>query len=103
MKINSIIQQLFKNLELLFWSSALLFLAINPPSTGDFTLCIFKNIGFENCMGCGIGHSISYIFRGDFSGAYEAHPLGFPILLFLFYHIFQLIWKRLRVDKRSTP
>ncbi len=71
------------------WLLALVLLAISNPAAQHYTICLFKNLGFENCWGCGLGRSISYLFRLDFKASFAMHPLGIPVLLFLIYQIFK--------------
>lgn len=74
-----------KYLELTVWITALLSLAMMEPSGNHFSFCIFRLFGFDQCPGCGIGHSISYLFHGDLSASVSSHPLGiFAVIVILF-------------------
>ncbi|CAN5596596.1 hypothetical protein BH11BAC2_BH11BAC2_05160 [soil metagenome] len=73
------------------WILALTYLAIIHPAEEHFSLCFFHLMGFTWCPGCGIGHSISYIFHGNFNAAWNAHPMGFVAIPVLGYRIIQLI------------
>jgi hypothetical protein len=78
--------------ELSVWIAGLLFLAaINPASESHYTLCVFKWAGFSFCPGCGLGHSVSWLFHGDIQQSFKAHPLGTVALVVLLFRIFTLI------------
>jgi len=79
------------NIELLFWIGGLTCLAFSNPSESHFTLCPIKNLGFSFCPGCGLGHSISYLFHGEIKASFQHHPLGFFALAVILKRIFQLI------------
>ncbi|WP_448701881.1 DUF2752 domain-containing protein [Mucilaginibacter sp. AW1-3] len=88
------IKILSRNLELIFWVTALLCLSLaSPVSTSHFTLCPFRLMGFSWCPGCGLGHSIIYLFHGRFSASWHAHWLGVPAVAIIFYRITQLFSK----------
>lgn len=83
----------FRNLpiELVFWIAALTVLAISNPTEHHFTLCPLANLGLEDwCPGCGLGRSISYLFRGEFATSFHQHWLGMPALGIILYRIYQL-------------
>lgn len=78
------------NLELLFWIMAMLYLAVISPAAAHFSLCPIKNLGFDWCPGCGLGHSISYIFHGEIKKSWNSHPLGLFAILVIFHRIITL-------------
>jgi len=85
------VQFIWSNLELLFWVTALVYLFfINPVGT-HFTFCPIKNLGFNFCPGCGLGHSIHYAMTLNIRESFSHHPLGFFALLVLLSRIFKLI------------
>lgn len=89
-----------KNFELLVWSLALIMLAcMNPAAEQHFSLCIFKWMGISFCPGCGLGHSISWLFRGEIIKSWQAHPLGIFAVVVLLHRIYMLIFK----NKSSLP
>lgn len=81
-------------LELLFWITAMVLLAMNNISHTDhadhFSLCPLENMGFDWCPGCGLGRSISYLLHGELQQSIEMHWLGIPALMVLWYRIFIL-------------
>lgn len=77
--------------ELTVWITALISLAVMQPSDDHFSFCIFHFFGIDFCPGCGLGHSISYLFHGDLSGSFSAHPLGIFAVIILLFRISRLI------------
>jgi len=78
--------------EALVWILGLAYLLI-IHSTGEthFTVCPLSNLGFEFCPGCGLGNSISYIFKGDLITSFHSHPLGIFALLIISFRIINII------------
>ncbi len=83
-----------KYFELVFWLTALILLALMPPGIDPhYSLCVFKLLGLNFCPGCGLGHSISYLFHGDVQTSLAMHPLGIfavPIIVYRVYKLLQL-------------
>ena len=70
---------LLDNNEMLAWTAGLVILALNGLSDSGYGLCIFKAAGLGNwCPGCGLGHAIAYLLRGDLVLSLKAHPFGIP-------------------------
>ncbi|MCU4177205.1 DUF2752 domain-containing protein [Carboxylicivirga sp. N1Y90] len=81
-----------RHLEAYFWLLAIVLLAFtNPELDSHFSLCLLKNLGFDFCPGCGLGHSIAFIFRGRFAESWHTHPLAIPALLLLLYRSYSLL------------
>lgn len=77
------------------WLIAIALLAFtNPDSCGHFTLCLFKNLGFDFCPGCGLGHAIALLFRGRLAESWHAHPLALPAVAILLWRSYSLLLKR---------
>lgn len=80
-----------KNLEAFIWIGALISLAfLNPENEQHYSLCVFHNLGFKYCPGCGLGHSISYFFRGELQNSFYAHPLGIVAVFILVSRIIKV-------------
>jgi hypothetical protein len=78
--------------ELSAWVAALTWLAcIDPAAEAHFSLCVFKWAGFSFCPGCGLGHSVSWLFHGDVQRSFQAHPLGIFAVAVLLYRIYSLV------------
>jgi hypothetical protein len=81
-----------KHLEAFFWILAITMLALtDPAATGHLSLCPLKNAGFDFCPGCGLGHSISWLFRGGLKASFQCHPLGIPAVIILLSRSFSLL------------
>jgi len=82
--------------ELTFWVSALIALGISyPTQTTHFTLCPLKLMGITWCPGCGLGHSIAFLLRGDVRNSFHAHWMGVPALIIILYRIYDLARQRI--------
>jgi len=78
--------------EALIWILGLLYLIfIHSPAETHFTICPLSNLGFKFCPGCGLGNSISYLFRGDFVSSFRSHPLGIFALIIISFRIITII------------
>lgn len=51
-------------------------------SQAAVSLCIFKQIGLQSCIGCGLGHSIHYALHAEFIQSVQSHVAGLPIIVF---------------------
>jgi len=82
--------------ELCTWIIALCVLGVSDPSAGTdhYELCVFKLLGIPFCPGCGLGHSISWLFRGEVQQSFASHPLGIFAVVILFHRIYTLIKNR---------
>ncbi|MCY7408829.1 MAG: DUF2752 domain-containing protein [Chitinophagales bacterium] len=83
--------------ELLCWIAALMVLAISNPAHTHYTICPFHLLGFPWCPGCGLGHSISYLFKLDFTNSFNSHPLGIFAVVVLVHRIFILSIKQFKI------
>lgn len=82
----------FLYFELAAWAGGLIGLACaNPATQGHLSLCIFKWLGFSFCPGCGLGHSITWLFHGNIQQSLQAHPLGIFAVAILLHRIFTII------------
>jgi hypothetical protein len=80
-----------KYFELAFWAAALISLALTDPTNeAHFILCPLKLLGIKWCPGCGLGHSISFLFHGDLMQSFHAHWLGLPAVIIILHRIYVL-------------
>ncbi|QXD17053.1 DUF2752 domain-containing protein [Rhodocaloribacter litoris] len=78
--------------EALVWAAGLAALAcLDPNARHLFSLCPLRNLGFTFCPGCGLGHAVAHLFRGDLVASWQAHPLGLPAVLVLAGRIVALV------------
>jgi hypothetical protein len=77
-------------IEALVWVTGLLILALYNPLQGEhMSMCVFNNIGFKFCPGCGLGRSISYFLHGDIMMSFSTHPAGIPAVAILVFRIYK--------------
>ncbi len=63
--------------EWIFWSATVLLLAATDPTDPPLVeLCIWKFVGYDPCPGCGLGHALAYLLKGNLLSAIDAHPLS---------------------------
>lgn len=80
-----------KYFEVTAWIVGLVLLACMPPTTDiHYSFCFFKFLGIRYCPGCGLGHSISYLFHGNLKQSFSAHPLGLFAVIVILARIYQL-------------
>ena len=73
-------------LEALLWLAGLAMLALmDPHGTHLFSLCPFSWFFEQGCLGCGLGHGIAFLVRGEWQASWEAHPLAAPAMLLLLW------------------
>jgi hypothetical protein len=90
-----------KYFELVFWIMSLALLAfISPATDPHYSICVLKLIGINFCPGCGLGHSISYLFHGDLQTSLSAHPLGVVAVIIILSRIYKLL--KLRFISQKT-
>ena len=79
-------------MEAFIWTAGLVALACTDPNQeGLFGLCMFKWIGLPFCPGCGLGHAVAHLFRGELLASFQAHPLGLLALGVLSHRIVTLV------------
>lgn len=88
-----------RHFEGFFWMAAILALALHSPlDQGHTSLCLAKNLDIGFCPGCGLGTSISWLFRGNLSQSFTSHPLGIPTVVILVHRI----WIIFKLPKTIT-
>ena len=91
------------DLELPFWIAALFLLSrLNPIHSSESSLCLFRYLDLP-CLGCGLGKSIAYLFRGDLIHSFLTHPLGLPAFLVLSARIVTLSHNLLNQIRAPQP
>jgi hypothetical protein len=87
-------------LELLFWLTAIVALALSEPEVRGhiqhFTLCPLANLGIDWCWGCGLGRSITQILHGNISESLAHHWFGIPALVIIAFRMWRLVRLELR-------
>ena len=92
----------FVDREAAIWVIALAVLAMGNP-TSDFHFTIFwpYYVWGIKSPGFGLGHSISYLFRGDVMAAIETHILGIPAVAILVWRIATLECRRIKLNRSN--
>lgn len=81
-----------KYIEIPVFAGGLLLLALMNPEDSGTTLCLLEHLGYPYCPGEGLGHSISYFFRGEIDSSLEANfmgPFAVSILTFRILYLFK--------------
>ncbi len=91
-------------IESLLWTFGLIALAVFNPanSSGGFSLCPIHQLGFDFCPGCGLGHSIAWLFRGDLSTSMDEHMLGPLAAIILISRIIKLNYQHYFTTIKTT-
>jgi len=89
--VNRWLKFLVDNNEMLVWTFGLGILIKVGLTDGGQSLCLFKAVGFGTCPGCGLGHSIGYLLRGDIALSFKAHLFGAPGFMILIGRIACLV------------
>ena len=77
--------------EAAIWVAALVVLALgNPNSDFHFTIFWPYYVWGIKSPGYGLGHSISYLFRGDVISAIETHILSIPAVAIISWRVVTL-------------
>ena len=86
--------------EAAIWVGALIVLALgNPESEFHFTIFWPYYVWGIKSPGYGLGHSISYLFRGDVIAAIETHILGIPAVAIITWRVVSLQTKLLKLNR----
>ena len=87
----------FVDREAAIWVVGLIVLALGDPQS-DFHFTIFwpYYVWDIKSPGYGLGHSISYLFRGDVMAAIETHILGIPAVAILMWRIGTLEYRLIK-------
>ena len=92
----------FVDREAAIWVLALLVLAMgNPNSDFHFTIFWPYYVWGIKSPGFGLGHSISYLFRGDVMAAIETHILGIPAVAILVWRIATLEYRLIKLNRSN--
>lgn len=91
--MNPIVLLIKRHLEAVIWIVAIIALALTSPVDQCYSLCLFHHLGISWCPGCGLGHSISWLFRGEIVESFNAHPLGIPALLIIGIRVGKILYR----------
>lgn len=95
--MNTFLKHINKNREAILWLFALVLLAVMDPANNHASLCPLSWTGIDFCPGCGLGHSIAFLFRGEWQQSFEEHPLGGFAVLILLYRSTTIIYRNYKL------
>lgn len=90
---NTFFLYIWRKREAWIWIAGLLLMATMDPLKGHASLCPLNALGADWCPGCGLGHSIAWLFRGEPGNSLEAHFLGIPAIVIIVFRIVQILVK----------
>ena len=83
--------------EAVVWTAGLVALACtNPEVEGLIEACVSKWLFGISCPGCGLGHAVAYLFRGEIALSFQTHPLGPLAAAILTGRVVRLVWEAFR-------
>jgi hypothetical protein len=85
---------LWQKWEALVWIIGLLLMATMDPANTHASLCPLNALGFHWCPGCGLGHSIAWLFRADPVQSFQTHALGIPAVMIIVSRTIHLIFQK---------
>lgn len=92
-KVRNGFQFLRARFEAIVWIAGITLMAFMSPTDSHASLCPFNAAGLGFCPGCGLGHSIAWLFRGEFVQSFHAHPLGILAVAILSMRIISIFRK----------
>ncbi|MFD1184776.1 DUF2752 domain-containing protein [Pontibacter rugosus] len=63
----------------------------DPHQQHLFSFCPFSWVLENGCWGCGLGHAIGFLARGEWQASWQAHPLAGPAVLLLLWRCAKLL------------
>lgn len=75
---------------------------MNPYVEQSASWCLFEWVGIPFCPGEGLGHSISFIFRGEIYKAMEANIIGVFALPVILGRIGVLITRNFQLNNKPV-
>ena len=97
-----IIKYLWRSREAFVWIIGLTMMATMDPVHSHASLCPLSALGISWCPGCGLGHSIAWLFRAELLKSFQTHMLGIPAVLIILYRVFQIIKTTLKEKNYGT-
>lgn len=77
--------------EAAIWVAGLGAMVMLDPTGESQTWCLFSRLGIEICPGCGLGHAVAFLVRGEWAASFASHPLAVPVILGLSIRVMQLL------------
>lgn len=78
--------------EAVLWATGLVAVAVaDPRAPALFDVCLFKALGISFCPGCGLGHAVGFLARGEMLLALKTHPFAPAVVAVLIHRIVTLL------------
>ncbi len=88
--------------EAAMWVCGLLAMAIaDPTAPALLETCLLKAAGFQFCPGCGLGHAVAYLARGEILLSFQSHAFA-PIVVGVILHRVFVLYREV-CFKRNKP
>ena len=89
----------FRSLEVWIWIFGLAAVASMDPNSDRHLTIFLPDLLFDiQSPGFGLGHSISFLFRGELNQSLQSHYLGFPAVVIILHRILFLFFKSPRIS-----
>lgn len=98
--MNKPIQFISKHFEWIAFLTGLVLMATMNPYTTGKTFCLIERAGIPFCPGHGLGHSIAFLFRGEFALAFKSNFFG-PFAVIILSHRIITIWINLYRNRNN--
>ena len=73
----------------------------DPTAESWIELCVFKWVGLGECPGCGLGHALGFLVRGEWSQALDSHIFAPAVAAVLMHRVGTLTIRGLTVGNRN--
>jgi len=100
-KSHSLKKAFFLHFEWIILAGGLILMAVLDPLSQAESFCPVHRFGFDVCPGCGLGKSIAYTFRGEFSASLQAHPAGMFAVAIITSRIGSIFYRNYNENKRD--
>jgi hypothetical protein len=81
--------------EAAIWITGLTLVCLaDPTKNSEVELCVFKIMGFSGCPGCGLGHALGFLARGELLLAVKSHWMSPAVAVILLTRIGGLVFRK---------
>lgn len=83
----------FLHFEWVALTAGLLLMVFLDPFSQAESICPANRLNLDFCPGCGLGRSISLLFRGDVLTSFQTHPAGILAAILIPARIFTIFYR----------
>jgi len=84
------------------WVCGILAVAVaDPTAPALLQTCLLKAVGFQYCPGCGLGHAVAYLARGEILLSIQSHPFA-PIVVGVLLHRVVTLCRQIRRQQNNS-